>query len=168
MCPKFPHPEILAGIAIILIGGLNFFGPKHSAGLAFLVSIPTAIVVIVLGLFCLPHIPTAIHNIQPLSGGLGHNWVGFVSIVLALSGVEAIANATGLMKLDPGSDDAHPSVVKTSTPAIIWVMLEVCIFTALLGLAMHALPGLEQVQVPGADNEVNAPGAHGVRDYMLR
>src|SRR5213076_1258909 len=39
----------------------------------------------------------------------------------------------------------------------------VCLFTALLGLAMHALGGLQ------IDNgEVNAPGAHGVRDYMLR
>ncbi len=42
-------------------------------------------------------------------------------------------------------------------------MVEVCFFTALLGLAMHALPGLQVV-----NGEVNAPGAHGVRDYMLR
>jgi nucleotide-binding universal stress UspA family protein len=76
--------------------------------------------------------------------------------VLALSGVEAIANATGVMKLDPGSDDAHPSVRKTSTPAILMVMIEVCLFTALLGLAMHALNGLQVV-----NGDVNAPGALG-------
>ncbi len=63
-----------------------------------------------------------------------------MGVVLALSGVEAIANATGVMKLNPGSTDANPNVSKTSTRAILWVMLEVCIFTALLGLAMHALP----------------------------
>src|SRR5277367_579381 len=51
------HPEIWAAIAIATIGGLNFFGPKHSAGLAFIVSVPTAIVVILLGMFTLPHIP---------------------------------------------------------------------------------------------------------------
>src|SRR6202167_1503797 len=45
---KFPHPEIWAALAIAFIGGLNFFGPKHSAGLAFLVSVPTAIVVVLL------------------------------------------------------------------------------------------------------------------------
>ncbi len=83
--------------------------------------------------------------------------------MLALSGVEAIANATGVMRLDPGSTDAQPSVRKTSTPAILWVMIEVCIFTALLGLAMHALGGLQIVK-----GDVNAPGAQGVRDYMLR
>jgi amino acid transporter/nucleotide-binding universal stress UspA family protein len=162
------HPGWWAAAAIALIGALNFFGPKHSAGLAFLVSIPTVIVVIILAGFCIPHLHDAVHNMEPLTGGFGHNWVSFVSIVLALSGVEAIANATGLMKLDPGSTDAKPSVVKTSTPAIIWVMLEVCIFTALLGLAMLALKGLHAVPVPGSDPDVNAPGAEGVRDYMLR
>jgi nucleotide-binding universal stress UspA family protein len=43
------------------------------------------------------------------------------------------------------------------------VMIEVCVFTALLGLAMHALGGLQI-----ANGDVNAPGAEGVRDYMLR
>src|SRR5438046_9114111 len=66
------------------------------------------------------------------------------------------------MKLDPGSSDEKPSVIKTSTPAIMIVMVEVCIFTALLGLAMHALGGLQIV-----NGDVNAPGAEGVRDYML-
>jgi nucleotide-binding universal stress UspA family protein len=42
-------------------------------------------------------------------------------------------------------------------------MIEVCIFTALLGLAMHALGGLQI-----ANGDVNAPHAEGVRDYMLR
>lgn len=67
------------------------------------------------------------------------------------------------MKLDPGSTEARPSVRKTSTRAILWVMVEVCVFTALLGLAMHALGGLQI-----SNGDVNAPGAQGVRDYMLR
>src|SRR5271165_3428123 len=50
-----PHPEIWAAVAIAVIGGLNFFGPKHTGGLAFIVSVPTLIVVVVLGIFCLPH-----------------------------------------------------------------------------------------------------------------
>jgi len=158
-----PHPEKFAAAAILIIGLLNLLGPKHTGGLAFLISVPTAIVVVVLGLFSLPHMHAAIGHLQPLTGGFWHNWAGFVGIVLALSGVEAIANATGVMKLDPGSDEAHPSVVKTSTPAILWVMIEVCVFTALLGLAMHALGGLQVV-----NGDVNAPGAQGVRDYMLR
>ena len=158
-----PHPEKFAAMSILIIGLLNLLGPKQTGGLAFLISVPTAIVVVVLGLFCLPHIGEAFGHLQPLHGTFTQNWAGFVGIVLALSGVEAIANATGVMKLDPGTTDANPSVVKTSTPAILIVMVEVCIFTALLGLAMHALGGLQIV-----NGDVNAPGAEGVRDYMLR
>jgi amino acid transporter/nucleotide-binding universal stress UspA family protein len=158
-----PHPEKFAAAAILLIGLLNLLGPKHTGGLAFLISVPTAIVVITLGLFSLPHLGAALGHLQPLHGSFWQNWGGFVGIVLALSGVEAIANATGVMRLDPGSTEANPSVTKTSTPALLWVMVEVCVFTALLGLAMHALGGLQI-----ANGDVNAPGAPGVRDYMLR
>jgi nucleotide-binding universal stress UspA family protein len=42
-------------------------------------------------------------------------------------------------------------------------MIEVCLFTALLGLAMEALPGLTV-----NNGNVDAPGHPGVRDYMLR
>jgi nucleotide-binding universal stress UspA family protein len=132
---------------------------------------PTFVVVVLLGLFALPHLGEAVHNLKPLSGGFSKNWVGFVGVVLALSGVEAIANSTGVMKLNPGCSDANPNVSKTSTPAILWVLLEVCIFTALLGLAMNALPHM--VPVPDATDptqmpDVNAPGNPGVRDYMLK
>jgi amino acid transporter/nucleotide-binding universal stress UspA family protein len=158
-----PHPEKFAAATILIIGLLNLLGPKHTGGLAFLISVPTALVVIALGLFSLPHLGDAVGHLQTLRGGFWENWTGFVTIVLALSGVEAIANATGVMKLDPGATDAQPSVTKTSTPALLIVMIEVCVFTALLGLAMNALGGLHAV-----NGDVNAPGAEGVRDYMLR
>ncbi len=157
------HPIYFAGAAIIVIGALNLFGPKHSGAFAVMVSIPTAIVVVILGFFALPHLGTAITHIKPLHSGIIHNWTGFVSIVLALSGVEAIANATGVMKLNPGSSLHAPVVTKTSTKALLVVLGEVVGLTALLGLGMMALPGLVL-----AGGEVNAPGAQGVRDYMLR
>jgi amino acid transporter/nucleotide-binding universal stress UspA family protein len=157
------HPIYFAGGAILVIGALNLFGPKHSGAFAVMVSIPTAIIVLLLGLFALPHLGTAIAHLKPLHSVIIHNWTGFVSIVLALSGVEAIANATGVMKLNPGSSLRSPVVTKTSTKALLVVLCEVVGFTALLGLAMMALPGLVL-----ASGEVNAPGAEGVRDYMLR
>jgi amino acid transporter len=159
----WPHPALWAAGAILLIGAINYFGPKHSAGLAFLVSIPTVIMVVVLGCFVLPHLGESLRNLQPLRGDWLHNWNGFVSIVLALSGVEAVANTTGVMKLNKSSTDEHPDVSHTSTRAIAWVMIEVCLFTALLGLGMLALNGLH---IHG--DEVDAPGAPGVRDYMLK
>src|ERR1700736_2893082 len=33
-----PHPEKFAAAAILVIGALNYFGPKHTGGLAFLIS----------------------------------------------------------------------------------------------------------------------------------
>src|SRR6266496_87785 len=110
-----PHPEKFAAMSILIIGLLNLLGPKQTGGLAFLISVPTAVVVVILGLFCLPHLDEAFAHLQPLHGTFGQNWAAFVGIVLALSGVEAIANATGVMKLDAGSTDEKPSVVKTST-----------------------------------------------------
>ena len=158
-----PHPELFAAGSIAIIGALNYFGPKHTGGAAILVAIPTVIVVVLLGLLAIPHLGDAVIHTQPLHGGFPHNWNAFVAIVLALSGVEAIANSTGVMKLNPGSTLENPNVSKTANKAIIVVMLEVCLLTALLGLAMAALPGMVVV-----NGDVNAPGAEGVRDYMLR
>src|SRR5258706_13102247 len=133
-----PHPEAFAALAIFTIGALNFFGPRHTGCLAFLISIPTVIVVIIQAAFSILHLAHAVHNIQPLSTDFATNWKGFVGIVLALSGVEAIANSTGVMKLDPGSSLSRPSVSKTSTPAIIVVMVEVCLFPhCLVWRCMH-------------------------------
>ena len=158
----------LAAGAICFIGFLNYFGPKHTGGLAFLVSLPTVVVVVLLAAFCIPHMHEAVHvaMTHPLRGGFMPNWKNFVGVVLALSGVEAIANATGVMKLDPGSTDERPKVAKTSTKALVIVAIEVCGLTALLGLAMQALHGMTIVGPTDAP-DVDAPGAHGVRDYML-
>jgi amino acid transporter/nucleotide-binding universal stress UspA family protein len=160
------HPEIWGAASILVIGGLNYFGPRHTGGLAMIIALPMLAVVILLCAFAVPHFAIAWHHIEPLQGGFMKNWMGFVGVVLALSGVEAVANATGVMKLNPDSTPDKPCVSKTSTPAVLWVMLEVCIGTAILGFAMYALNGLQIVPAPdGAD--VNAPGNPGVRDYML-
>jgi amino acid transporter len=159
----FDHPTYWAGGSILIIGLLNFLGPRNSTSLALMISITTFLIVVVLSIVTLPHLGVGFSHLQPLKGSLGHHWVGFVDIVLALSGVEAIANATGIMKLDPGSSRDNPSVTKTSSKAILVVMTEVVLLTALLGLAMTALPGLTIV-----DGNINAPGATGIRDDMLR
>ncbi len=69
-----PHPEKFAAIAMLIIGLFNLLGPKQTGGLAFLISGPTAIVVVVLGLFSVPHIGEAFGHLQPLHGSLSQNW----------------------------------------------------------------------------------------------
>jgi amino acid transporter len=128
------HAALVAIAIIALIGGINWFGPKHSGGLALLISAFTLVTLLVIVFFSAP---TAVQsaNIQPLEGGLFRNWGIFVTFILSLSGIEAISNMTGLMK-DPQRD---------SRRAIVSVLIKVVIFNIFLGLAMHAVQGLVQV-----------------------
>lgn len=157
------EPAYWAMGALALIGFLNFLGPKHTGNVASFVAVVTMAAVVALGFFTLPHLGTALQNLKPLSFNFQADWKEFVSIIVALSGIEAIANTTGLMKLDPGSTLSKPSVMRTARPAILIVVTEVAFFTALFGLAMLALPDLQT-----HDHEVSAPGYPNVRDAMLR
>jgi amino acid transporter len=157
------HPGKWAIASIGIIGVLNFFGPKHSGSVSIALAVPTVCIVLLLGFLSLFFMDSAVHLLKPVSHSIKTDWTIFVSIIIALSGIEAIANTTGSMELDSGSSDSKPSVVKTARPAIIMVMLEVCIFTALLGLAMNALPGIHS-----QDGTLAAPGYDNVRDAMLR
>jgi len=131
----------LTTIGMLLIMGLiNYFGPKHSGSLAVALALPTALIVVVLIAFSLPHLTT--HFLQPRHQSLSIVWVQFVGVILALSGAESIANLTGVMKLDPGSTMEHPSVARESQKAITPVAIEVVIGTALLGWAMLSLPSV--------------------------
>jgi len=139
---KFLRDHIaLTTIAVLLIMGMiNYFGPKHSGSLAVALAVPTVIVVVVLIAISTPHLTT--HFLQPRHESLGALWVQFVGVILALSGAESIANVTGVMKLDPGSTMDRPSVARESLKAIIPVAIEVVIGTALLGWAMLSLPSV--------------------------
>jgi amino acid transporter len=129
----------LATVGLILgVGAINFFGPKHTGSMAVWLAIPTVLVVVLIIVWSLPHLKVA--NLQPTHESFSKNWVEFVSVILALSGVEAIANLTGVMKLDPGSTIEKPVVTKTASKAIFVVALEVVLGTALLGWAMLSLP----------------------------
>src|SRR6201997_4422723 len=131
----------LTTIGVLLIMGLiNYFGPKHSGSFAVALSLPTAVVVVVLVALSVPHLTT--HFLDPPHRSLGAVWVQFVGVILALSGAESIANLTGVMKLDPGSTMERPRVARESLKAILPVAIEVVLGTALLGWAMLSLPSV--------------------------
>lgn len=123
---------------VILVGLLNYYGPKHSGSVAVLLAVPTVIVVVLIIAFSIPYL-TTIH-LRPLTDSWGHTWVAFSGVILALSGVEAVANLTGIMKPDKDSTIGHVKVGKTSFKSILPVAIEVSIGTALLGWAMLSLP----------------------------
>lgn len=129
---------------ILLVGVINYFGPKHSGSLALLLALPSVVVVVMIILFSLPFWPgggpsLTLANLEPSHDTFRGNWIAFVGVILALSGVEAVANLTGVMKLDVGSSMDAPVVARTARKAIWFVALEVVIGTSLLGWAMLSL-----------------------------
>lgn len=125
-------------MAIFVIGAINFLGPKHTGGIAVWLAVPTVVMVMMLIAGGAPHI-TQFHP-QPPSGSVLGNWVVFVGMILALSGVEVAASSTGVLKLDPGATLDKPSVVVAARRAIWAVMLDVVIGTALLAVLAMCLP----------------------------
>jgi amino acid transporter/nucleotide-binding universal stress UspA family protein len=133
--------QLVAGATILLIlvvGALNYFGPKHGGSLAVTMAVPMVVVVIIIIGLSLPHLTT--QYLQPSRAAFREHWQAFVGVILALSGVEAVANLTGVMKLDKGATMEKPSVSTTSRWAILPVATEVVLGTIFLGWAMLSLP----------------------------
>jgi hypothetical protein len=132
------HAPIATMLLIVIVGAMNFFGPRHSGSASIWLAIPAVIVVVLIILLSAPHLTTA--YLEPRHDDLSHTWVAFVGVILALSGVEAVANITGVMKADPDSTADKPKVTRTATKSIVPVAVEVVIGTALLGWAMLSIP----------------------------
>jgi amino acid transporter/nucleotide-binding universal stress UspA family protein len=132
------YAAVVAMGVIAVLGFLNSYGPRHSGSLAVVLAIPTVVAVLMILGLSAPHWTLA--HVEPPHESIRHVWVHFVGVILALSGVEAIANMTGVMRLDPGSTAEKPLVSRTANRAIFIVALEVVVGTALLGLAMLSLP----------------------------
>jgi amino acid transporter/nucleotide-binding universal stress UspA family protein len=127
--------------AILLIGGVNYFGPKHSGSFALFLAVPMVLVVLmIVGLSVFSHQGLTTRYLLPPETSFSGKWLAFTSMILALSGVEAVANLTGVLRLDPGATMELPQVRKTASKAIWVVALEVCVGTALLGWAMLSIP----------------------------
>ncbi|HZL33863.1 MAG TPA: APC family permease [Tepidisphaeraceae bacterium] len=126
-------PGLWAIVAIAGIGLFNLLGPKHSAGFAVFAAIGMVFITLLITFSALPrvdwaHLPQHMGSIRDSKPK--EIWIAFVSIVLALSGVEAIANLTGVMK---------KPVYHTAGKAIWVVAIEVAVFNILLALCMVAI-----------------------------
>lgn len=134
-------PGLWAIIAIAVIGLFNLLGPKHMGGFAIFAALGMVFITLLISFSAIfsgkidwSELP---HRIGNLDHSMSHMWVAFVSIVLALSGVEAIANLTGVMK---------KPVAHTARRAIWIVALEVAIFNIVLSVVMLAIYPLDREQ----------------------
>ena len=125
-------------LTIFIIGAVNFLGPKHTGGIAVWLAAPTVAVVIALIFGGVPHLPQ--FHAQAPTGSIWSNWTNFVDMILALSGVEVAASSTGVLKMDANASLDRPSVLVTARRAIIVVMVDVVIGTALLSVLAMCLP----------------------------
>ncbi len=119
--------------SIILIGIMNYFGLRRVGVAALVVANATLVLTFIIAIFSVPHLAQGWHRITALnhlSGTVSTRWFSFVNVVLALSGVEAVANMTGVM--------VQP-VVRTAKKTIYPVMVEVVALNILLAVAMCAL-----------------------------
>jgi len=125
-------------VVILMIGLINGFGAKHSGSVAVMLAAPMVLIVIIVIGLSLPHL--TMENLEPSHMLFQENWTAFVGVILALSGVEAIANLTGVMRLNPDSSLEKPNISRTATKAILPVAVEVVLGTILLGWAMLSIP----------------------------
>ena len=128
----------LAVMAIILVGGVNWLGAKSAGKFALIIALVALGVSAVMAVLSIPYFIKGIDTISFdyfRQTAPGHAWVNFTKICLALAGVEAVANMTGLMK-QPVSKEAK----KTIWPVSIEVVgLNLVFGLALCGLSFTVL-----------------------------
>jgi amino acid transporter len=139
---SWKSPGLWAIVAIGALGAFNLLGPKHSAAFAVFAAGGMIFITLFVVVFSLPGIDWSALDLGTLNHDPGDMWRAFVFVVLALSGVEAIANLTGVLK---------KPVYATARKAIWVVAIEVAIFNLLLALAMCALASQWQKFPMGRD-----------------
>ena len=125
-------------LTIFALGVLNAFGPRLAGSVAVYLAMPA--VLVLLGLSAAGIFSGQERILESPSQGAWEGWTIFTGMVLALSGVEAVANMTGVMRPDPDSSPDKPSVHHQARKAIGLVMIEVCLITAILGLMIAGMP----------------------------
>ena len=145
-----PHPHLWAAAGITLVGIINFFGPTKAGTLALVVALITIAFTAIIGLASVPHMGSSV--VTRPTGNVWASWSQFTAIILAISGVEAVANMTGIM-VEP--------VTKTARRSIWPVLIEIVVLNLVLTVAMQAVP----LSVLGNGDPAQAMTAH--RDDML-
>lgn len=151
-------PGLWAIVSIAIIGAFNLLGPKHTAGFAIFAAAGMMAITVLVVCFALPFVNWRQLNLgkPPWEHPPLDWWRAFVFVVLALSGVEAIANLTGVM--------AKP-VYHTARKAIWLVAGEVALFNLLLAVAMVTLAPPREAHV-GDMMAYIAQGPHGERPWL--
>jgi len=162
-----PGSKLVVALSIATIaalGAVNWFGARSAGRLALVIAAAAILASIVVAILSIPFIESGLRTMS-----LRHDsaqpawmrWQSLVGIMLALSGVEAVSNMTGLMK-EP--------VERTAARTIWPVLIEVVVFNLIFGIALAGLPALVETTHPDyLTHIVNGAGAetvpNAVREY---
>lgn len=132
----------LSILTISALGVVNWLGARSAGRLALVIAVAAILLSALIGALCLRYIPQGLGTVRADVDGVTSPWArweSLVRIVLALSGIEAVANMTGLMK-EP--------VAKTARRTIWPVLIEVVLLNLVFGVALNALPALSERAIP--------------------
>lgn len=118
---------------------INWFGARSSGEFAKWIAVASIGLSAVVAVLVLPWVPEGFKLMRMDDHPILEKWTLFTGIILALSGVEAVANMTGVMKEPVGS---------TSKKTIWPVLAEVATLNLLFGLALLGLFGLASKEFP--------------------
>ncbi len=128
--------------SMLVIGVINWLGAKNAGRFALLIALASIVLSLVIAVMCIPMVLEGVKTVSSGHSSISNpwdRWENLVRVILALSGLEAVANMTGLMK---------QPVAKTSRRTIFPVLIEVVILNLIFGLAINALPDLKPVDMP--------------------
>jgi amino acid transporter/nucleotide-binding universal stress UspA family protein len=137
--------ELVVPLSMVTIAGLgvvNWLGARSAGRFALIIAVVAIAASFVIGLMCLPLLPKGLSSVKATVPGVDTPWPmweSLVRVVLALSGVEAVANMTGLMT---------KPVARTAKRTIWPVLFEVVALNLVFGIALNALPGRGEQAVP--------------------
>lgn len=132
-------------LSVLCIGGvgvLNWLGARNAGRFALIIAVAAIALSAIIAVLCLPLVFEGLGTVtsgHPSTADPWTRWENFIRVILALAGLEAVANMTGLMK-EP--------VAKTTKRTIWPVLIEVVVLNMVFGLALNALPALKPVDMP--------------------
>lgn len=150
-------------LLILVLGLVNWFGAKAAGRLALYIAFAALAASAVIVVLAVPHVPAGLHNaadsfFTPFDD-IGASWVYFTKLCLALAGVEAVANMTGLMK-EP--------VERTSKFTLLPVLGEVVLLNLFFGIAFLGLSAFADATVPMSQQDPLTEEARAVRDTAMK
>ncbi len=120
-------------VSVVLIGAINWLGAKSAGRFALVIALLALVLSAVLAALCLPFFKVGLQTFSLeffSTAPPAEIWVSFTKICLALAGVEAVANMTGLMKQPVGKEAKRT----------IWpVTIEVVALNMVFGIALAGL-----------------------------